>query len=305
MKLDVSLPPVPLKSVPEIAREAEAIGFDALWSSETMHDPFLPGALIAEHTRSLRFGTAIAVAFGRSPATLAYTSWDLAQSSSGRFMLGLGTQVKAHVEKRFGMPWPESVVGMLREQIQAVRAFWHTWQTGEPLNFRGSYYKLTLMTPFFNPGPIPNPNIPIYVAGVNTGLAQLAGEAADGFLVHPFHTTEYLTQVLMPAIHLGLKNRGDLVRILPSRQPSLRLHPLKKTCSPAPRSDSTPLLLLIEPSWRSTAGTSPPILCLLLSVRVSGLSFPLRSAMKCFRLLRSFVLPESWELTCTNDTAAL
>ena len=106
------------------------------------------------------------------------------------------------------MPWPDSVVGMLHEQIQAVRAFWRSWQTGEPLNFRGRYYKLTLMTPFFNPGPIPNPKIPIFIAGVNTGLAQLAGEAADGFLVHPFHSVEYLTQVLMPAINAGLEKSG-------------------------------------------------------------------------------------------------
>ncbi|MBP1702559.1 MAG: luciferase family protein, partial [Chloroflexi bacterium] len=167
MYLDASLPPGPLAQVPGIARAAESLGFDALWSTETLHDPFLPGALVAEHTQRLQFGTAVAIAFARSPATLAYTAWDLAQISNGRFILGLGTQVKAHIERRFGMPWPESVVGKLHEQIQAVRAFWHTWQTGEPLNFRGEYYKLTLMSPFFNPGPISHPDIPIYIAGVN------------------------------------------------------------------------------------------------------------------------------------------
>ena len=208
MLFDGSLPPVPLKEIPAIAQAADELGFDTLWATETLHDPFLPGALAAEHTRRLVYGTAVAIAFARSPATLAYTAWDLAQLSKGRFILGLGTQVKAHIEKRFGMPWPESVVGKLREQIGAIRAFWTTWQHGTPLNFRGEYYKLTLMTPFFNPGPIQHPDIPIYIAGVNTGLARLAGELAQGFLVHPFHTPRYLKEVVLPAIETGLNKAG-------------------------------------------------------------------------------------------------
>lgn len=208
MRFDATLPPAALTSVPETARRAEALGFDGIWSSETMHDPFLPGALIAEHTQRLQFGTAVAIAFGRSPATLAYTAWDLAQASKGRFILGLGTQVKPHIEKRFGMPWPDSVTGKLSEQIGAIRAFWRAWQTGERLDFRGEYYRLSLMTPFFNPGPIEHPNIPIYVAGVNRGLARLAGEAADGFVVHPFHSIRYLDEVLKPAIEKGRAAAG-------------------------------------------------------------------------------------------------
>lgn len=204
MHIDATLPPTHLTAIPDIARAAEALGFDALWCTETMHDPFLPGALIAEHTQRLHFGTAVAIAFARSPATLAYTAWDLAQASKGRFILGLGTQVKAHIERRFGMPWPDSVVGKLREQIGAMRAFWQTWQTGERLNFRGEYYKLTLMSPFFNPGPIEYPYIPIYIAGVNTGLARLAGEVADGFHVHPLHSARYLREVILPAIQEGV-----------------------------------------------------------------------------------------------------
>ena len=208
MYLDASLPPVPLKDVPAIAAAAERMGFDALWSTETIHDPFLPGALIAEHTQRLYFGTAVAIAFARSPATLAYTAWDLAQASGGRFILGLGTQVKAHVERRFGMPWPVSVVGKLREQIAAIRAFLQTWQSGERLNFRGEYYKLTLMSPFFNPGPIPYPVVPIYLAGVNPGLARLAGECADGFHAHPFHSPRYLREIVLPAIEQGAAKAG-------------------------------------------------------------------------------------------------
>lgn len=208
MILDGSLPQMSLKSIPATARAAEELGFNTLWVSETQHDPFLPGALISEHTKNLKFGTAVAIAFARSPTTLAYTAWDLAQNSGGRFILGLGTQVKGHIVRRFGMPWPDSVVGKLREQIAAIRYFWSTWQSGEKFNFRGEYYKLTLMSPFFNPGPIECPEIPIYVAGVNSGLARLAGEVSDGFQVHPFHSLRYLKEVLLPAVEEGAAKNG-------------------------------------------------------------------------------------------------
>ncbi len=205
MLIDAALPPSHLTTVPEFARAAEKMGFNTLWTTETQHDPFLPGPLIAGTTQKLNFGTAVAISFARSPATLAYTAWDLAQASGGRFILGLGTQVKGHIERRFGMPWPESVVGKFREQIGAIRSFWHTWQSGERLNFRGDYYKLTLMSPFFNPGPIDHPEIPIFIAGVNTGLARLAGEMADGFHVHPLHSPRYLAEVMIPAIEAGAR----------------------------------------------------------------------------------------------------
>lgn len=208
MLLDAALPPTTLNEIPTIAKAAESMGFNTLWSSETMHDPFLPGPLVVEHTHELNFGTAIAVSFARSPATMAYIAWDLAQSSQGRFILGLGTQVKAHIERRFGLPWPDSPANKLREQIAAIRAFWKTWQTGERLNYRAEYYRLTLMSPFFNPGPIDYPAIPIYIAGVNTGMARLAGEVADGFLVHPFHSPQYLKEVILPAIEGGVNKTG-------------------------------------------------------------------------------------------------
>lgn len=212
MKLDAALAPMHLQHVAEVAKAAEAMGFDALWTQETQHNPFLPCALIHEHTTRLKSGTAIAVSFARSPADLAYTAWDLAAQSGGRFMLGLGTQVKAHIERRFGMKWPDSVVGQLREQIGAIRALWNCWQNGQKLNFRGEYYKLSLMSPFFNPGPlpdsIPSKSIPIYIAGVNTGLARLAGETCEGFHVHPFHSPRYLQEVILPAIEEGAKKGG-------------------------------------------------------------------------------------------------
>lgn len=211
MKLDAALPPLSLSAVPEVARAAEAMGFSTLWTSETQHDPFLPHPLIAEHTSRIQMGTAIAVSFARSPATLAYTAWDLAALSGGRFILGLGTQVKAHIERRFGVEWPESVTGKLREQILAMRAFWDTWQNGARLNFRGDFYKLTLMSPFFNPGPLPisaGADIPIFIAGVNPGLAKLAGELCQGFHAHPLNSPRYLREVILPSIVDGAQEAG-------------------------------------------------------------------------------------------------
>lgn len=208
MKFDANLAPNSLSDLPRLVEAAERVGFDAVWSSETQHDPFLPLALTAEHTSRIHFGTAIAVAFARSPATLAYTAWDLAAASGGRFILGLGTQVRPHIERRFGMRWPDSPVGKLREMIEAMRALWSTWQHGERLNHRGEHYKLTLMTPFFNPGPIAKPKIPIYLAGVNTGLCRLAGEVADGLHGHPLHSVRYLKETVRPALDAGAE-RAD------------------------------------------------------------------------------------------------
>ncbi|MCL6511325.1 MAG: TIGR03617 family F420-dependent LLM class oxidoreductase [Anaerolineae bacterium] len=196
-----------LANIIERAKQAEHAGFDALWSSETQHDPFLPLALAAEHTQRIQLGTAIAVAFARSPTVLAHTAWDLQKLSNGRFILGLGTQVKAHIERRFGTAW-DRPTARLREYILAIRALWQCWQTGEKLNFRGDFFKLTLMSPFFNPGPIEHPHIPIYIAGVNEHLCQLAGELCEGFHVHPFHTPKYLAEFVLPNVELGLKKSG-------------------------------------------------------------------------------------------------
>ncbi len=208
MKFDASIQARDLNQLPELVRAAERIGFNALWSHETQHDPFLPLALISEHSDTLSFGTSVAIAFARSPASVAYSAWDLARASRGRFILGLGTQVRPHIERRFGMPWPESPLGQLREFIQAIRALWSTWQTGERLNYRGEHYKLTLMTPFFDPGPIEHAEIPIYIAGVNVGLCRLAGEVADGFIAHPYHSARYLREVVRPAIEQGASQSG-------------------------------------------------------------------------------------------------
>lgn len=220
MKFDANLPPSWLGEVPDAAAAAERLGFQALWTTETSHNPFLPHALAAMQTKRIGLGTAVAIGFARSPGALAYETWDLAQASGGRFMLGLGTQVRAHITRRFGMPWPESPVTKLKEMIQALRSIWHAWQSGAKLDHRGEHYKLTLMTPFFNPGPIEDPEVPIYIAGVNRALCRLAGEAADGFMVHPYHSADYLKSVIRPAIAEGAARAGrdpdSVVKVVPA-----------------------------------------------------------------------------------------
>jgi probable F420-dependent oxidoreductase len=206
MKLDANLGTEGryLRNVNDIAREAEALGFAGLWTSETKHDAFLPLAIAAGATQKINLGTSVAIAFSRSPMEVAQTTWDLQNLSDGRFILGLGTQVKAHVMRRFSMPW-DRPVSRLREYIGALRAIWDSFQTEGSPSFEGEFYRHTLMTPFFNPGPIQNPEIPVYIAGVNTRLAALAGELCDGFHVHPFHSPEYVRRTVKPAIAEGAK----------------------------------------------------------------------------------------------------
>ncbi len=214
MKIDAGILAPNLLDIPKLARSAEESGFDALWTSETQHEPFLPLAIAAEHTRRIELGTSIAVAFARSPTNLAHIAWDLQRASRGRFILGLGTQVKAHIERRFGMVWDERVAPKFREMILAMRAVWNAWQGDGRVNFRGEFYKITLMTPFFNPGPIEHPDIPIYIAGVNEHLCRVAGEVCQGFHVHPFHTTKYIHEIVIPNIERGAqianRSRADV-----------------------------------------------------------------------------------------------
>ncbi len=209
MKLDASLGTEGgyLRNARDVARAAESLGFAGLWTSETKHDAFLPLAIAANETERIELGTSIAVAFSRSPMEIAQTAWDLQGLSDGRFILGLGTQVKAHVKRRFSMPW-DRPAARLREYVLALRAIWDSFQTEGPLNFEGEFYRHTLMTPFFNPGPIEHPEIPVYIAGVNTRLATLAGELCGGFHVHPFHSPEYVCRTVKPAIQRGAE-KGD------------------------------------------------------------------------------------------------
>jgi probable F420-dependent oxidoreductase len=207
VKLDIGLLTHDLPSIADYARKVEAMGYDCLWSSETQHDPFLPLAVASGVTDTIKLGTAIAVAFPRSPMILAHIAWDLQHASDGRFILGLGTQVKGHNERRFSVPF-ESPGPKLREIIQALRAIWDCWQNGTKLDFKGTFYRFNLMTPFFNPGPIEHPRIPIYIAGVNRYMCRLAGEVCDGLHVHPFNSPTYLREYVNPAVAEGLAQSG-------------------------------------------------------------------------------------------------
>ena len=207
MKFDASLLVHDLGQMPALARFADETGFDGIWTFETAHEPFLPLVLAAEHSRNLSVGTSIAVAFARSPAILASISWDLARFSKGRFILGLGTQVKGHNERRFGVKWDRPVEKM-REVILAVRAIWDCWQNKTRLNFQGEYFKLNLMTPFFSPAPHEYHRIPIFIAGVNRRMCQLGGELCEGFHVHPLHSARYLKEIVLPNVEQGLRQGG-------------------------------------------------------------------------------------------------
>lgn len=192
------------------AQALEAAGYSGAWTAETNHDPFLPLALAAEHTAELELGTSIAVAFARNPMLLANLAWDLQSYSQGRFILGLGSQIKPHITKRFSMPWSHPAPRM-RELIQAVRAIWETWLTGAPLAFRGEFYTHTLMTPFFTPDAqdLGGFGVPkIFLAGVGHLMTEVAGETCDGFLCHGFTTERYLREVTIPALERGRAKAG-------------------------------------------------------------------------------------------------
>jgi len=206
MKVDGGIP-MDLGKVAEAAARLEAEGYDGGWSAETSHDPFLPLVLAAEHTSRLELGTGIAVAFARNPMTVANVGWDLQGFSGGRFRLGLGSQIRAHIEKRFGMPWSHPAPRM-REFVLALRAIWEAWQDGTPLRFEGDFYTHKLMTPFFVPEPQPHGPPRIFLAAVGEGMTEVCGEVADGMLVHAFTTERYLREVTIPALERGFARSG-------------------------------------------------------------------------------------------------
>ena len=207
MKIDYHLEDSPLGAVAERAARAQALGFDGVFTADISHDPFLRVMAAASAAPGVEVGTSVAVAFARSPMVVAQTAWDLASFTGGRFRLGLGAQVKPHIERRFSMPWGRPVERMA-EFIGALRAIWDTWQNGTRLRFRGEHYSLTLMTPFFDPGPIAHPDVPIHIAGVGPRMSRLAGEVCDGYHVHPFHTVRYLREVTLPAMRDGAGAAG-------------------------------------------------------------------------------------------------
>jgi probable F420-dependent oxidoreductase len=207
VKVDAPLVATDLRAVPDAARRIEADGFDGAYTFEGPRDPFLPLILAAEHTERISLMTAVAIAFARNPMTVAHTGWDLQAASGGRAVLGLGSQIRAHIERRFSMEWSHPAARM-REFVEAVRAIWATWQDGVPLRFEGTYYRHTLTTPFFTPDPSPSGPPRLFLAGVGPAMTAVAGDLADGFFVHPFSTPDYLRSTTLPALRAGRRG-GD------------------------------------------------------------------------------------------------
>jgi probable F420-dependent oxidoreductase len=207
MKVDGILMAADLGSMGERAAAMEALGYDGLLTAETQHNPFLPLVLAAEHTGHLELATGIAVAFARNPMDLAHVGHDLQGFSRGRFILGLGSQIKPHIEKRFSMPWSHPAPRM-REFILAMRAVWACWEEDAPLRFEGEFYRHTLMTPFFNPGPTGYGPPRVFLAAVGEKMTEVAGEVADGMFVHGFTTERYLRERTLPALERGLARSG-------------------------------------------------------------------------------------------------
>jgi probable F420-dependent oxidoreductase len=190
-----------------LAQTARELGYDGWWAPETQADPFLSCAIAAQAAEEIEIGTGIAVAFARNPMTVALQANDLQAISGGRFLLGIGSQIKPHIERRYSMPWSHPAKRM-REFILAIRAIWHAWATGETLAFEGDFYRHTLMTPFFNPGPNPHGNPKIILAAVGPLMTEVAGEVADGILCHGFGTERYLREVTLPALERGAAKGG-------------------------------------------------------------------------------------------------
>ena len=196
-----------LAAIPAEAAWAEAIGYDAISKNENSHDSFMPLTLAATSTTRALLQTSVAIAFPRSPMVVAYTARDLQDLSQGRFRLGLGTQVKGHIERRFSTTW-ESPGPRLREYVQALKTIWAAWETGERLDYQGKHYQFSLMTPFFSPGPSEFPPPPVFAAAVNAYNCQVAGEVADGLMLHSLTSPEYVRDVVRPALARGAERTG-------------------------------------------------------------------------------------------------
>ncbi len=207
MKIDVGLRSDDLRALGGEAAAYEQLGADGLWTNETVHDPFLPLLIAALATERVSLGTGIAVAFARTPYALAQTAWDLQRVSRGRLLLGLGTQVKAHIERRFSAEF-EHPAARIVDYIRCLRAIWNTFQNGGRPAYEGRFYRFTLISDFFNPGPIEHPDIRVSLAGVGEPMARAAGLVADGFQVHPLHSPGYVRDIVRPAIAEGARSAG-------------------------------------------------------------------------------------------------
>jgi probable F420-dependent oxidoreductase len=188
-------------------RRLEAKGYAGAFTYEGPHDPFFPLLMAARASKTIELYTAVAIGFARNPMILANIGWDLQALSKGRFLLGLGSQIKPHIEKRFGMPWSKPAARM-KDMVLAIKEIWRTWEANERLDYRGEFYQHTLMTPMFNPGPAQFGLPPIFLAGVGPRMTEIAGEVADGFFVHPFGTARSFEELTLPALDRGLAQSG-------------------------------------------------------------------------------------------------
>jgi probable F420-dependent oxidoreductase len=207
MKIDTLMPALVPDAARQKAQEIEAAGYDCAWTFEAANDAFFPLAFAAAATKRVDIGTNIAVAFARTPYSMAQVAWDLQRYSNGRLRLGLGTQVRQHVERRFSAAF-DHPAARVTDYIRCIRAIWDTFQNGTRPDYEGPFYRFKLINPMFNPGRIDHPDIPIYLAGVNPRMCRAAGEVADGFHVHPMHSLSYLKEVVRPALDEGAKSRG-------------------------------------------------------------------------------------------------
>jgi probable F420-dependent oxidoreductase len=208
VKIETALVAPTIDGIGEAARRIEDAGYDSVITPEAGHDPFLPLMIIAEHTKRLHFGTGVAIAFPRSPMVTAQIAWDLQRYSGGRFMLGLGTQVKGHNERRYSTAWPSPPGPRLREYILCLKAIFKTFQSGARPDYQGKHYQFTLISPFFSPGANENGHVPIYISAVNRYNCRLVGELCDGIRMHGFNTLKYTNEVIIPAIKEGADKAG-------------------------------------------------------------------------------------------------
>ncbi|MGZ4712628.1 MAG: TIGR03617 family F420-dependent LLM class oxidoreductase [Acidimicrobiia bacterium] len=207
MKIDAPLVATRLAEVPAASRALETAGFDGAYTFEGPHDPFLPLLLASEHTDHIDLMTAVAIAFARNPMSVAHLGWDLEAASGGRAVIGLGSQIRAHVERRFSMPWSAPAARM-REFVEALRAIWACWQDDAPLRFEGDHYRHTLMTAFFRPEPLPCGPPRVFLAGIGPMMTSVAADVADGFFAHPFTTPAFLRECTLPTLGRGERGAG-------------------------------------------------------------------------------------------------
>ncbi|MEZ5340964.1 MAG: TIGR03617 family F420-dependent LLM class oxidoreductase [Acidimicrobiales bacterium] len=245
--------PLDIRDFAAGARQAEELGLDAVLVEDTKDDPFQLLALGATTTSTIGLGTSVAMAFPRSPTSLAMSAWSLQKLSNGRFTLGLGSQVRAHIQRRYGLSWSAPAPWM-RDYVNATRAVWDCWQNGTPLDFQSDHYTLDLMVPLFNPGPISHPRIPIHIAAIGPNMCALAGEVADGIRLHPVCTPRYIDERVLPAVALGAsRTRRQLTEIELCMKPLIGTAPTAAALNPVRETVRARVAFYLStPSYRAT-----------------------------------------------------